>query len=204
MIKKEFKENVNGVEFMHLVARITDRVLMDELKKNDLGSEFIVDYLYEIEEAYLDEDYKFAFSMFINLVGVINKDLEMLLKVIVRPDEEFVIRFLDYYLNHIADSYQVDALFSSCDDCNLDCCCEDNSNCYCNENYDFRSEDSLYSPEEHLDEEFTNDETNSEEINNEVSISLNLAKLLEAVEDLINSAVKEVIDYERSKGDCHM
>ena len=161
---------------------------MDELKKHDLGSEFIVDYLYEIEEAYLDEDYECAFNMFIHMVGVINKDLEILLKLIVRPDEEYVICFLDYYLNYIADYYQVDALFSSCDDCNLDCCCED----------------SLYSSEEHLDEEFTNDETNSEEINNEVNISLNLAKLLEAVEDLINSAVKEVIDYERSKGDCHM
>lgn len=189
MIKKEFKEKVNAVEVMHLVARITDKVLMDELKKYGLGSEFIIDYPDEIEEAYLDEDYEFAFSMFINLVGMINKDLEMLLKVIVRPDEEFVIRFLDYYLNHIADYYQVDALFSSCDDCDLDYCCED---------------DSLYSIKDDLAEEFSNDEINSEEINNEVSISLNLAKLLEAVEDLINSAVKEVIDYERSKGDCHM
>lgn len=199
MIKKEFKENVNGVEFMHLVARITDRALMDELKKHDLGSEFIVDYLYEIEEAYLDEDYECAFNMFIHMVGVINKDLEILLKVIVRPDEEYVICFLDYYLNYIADSYQVEALFSSCDDCNLDCCCEDNSIYDLNGEYDFRSEVSLYSPMNYLDEKFTNDE-----INNEVSISLNLAKLLEAVEDLINSAVKEVIDYERSKGDCHM
>ena len=197
MIKKEFKEKVNAVEVMHLVARITDKVLMDELKKYGLDSELLIDYLDEIEEAYLDEDYEFAFSMFIYLVGEINTDLEKLLEVIVCPDEEFVIRFLDYYLNHIADSYQVDALFSSCDDCNLDCYCEDNSYCDC-------EEDSLYSLEEHLDEKFTNDETNSEEINNEVSISLNLAKLLEAVEDLINSAVKEVIDYERSKGDCHM
>lgn len=197
MITKEFKENVNGVEFMHLVARITDRVLMDELKKHDLRSEFIVDYLYEIEEAYLDEDYEFAFSMFIHLVGEINTDLEKLLKVIVCSDEELVISFLDYYLNYIAESYKIDVLFSSCDDCDLDYCCEDDSYCDC-------EEDSLYSSEEHLDEEFTNDETNSEEINNEVSISLNLAKLLEAVEDLINSAVKEVIDYERSKGDSHM
>ena len=197
MIKKEFKENVNGVEFMHLVARITDKALMDELKKYGLDSELLIDYLDEIEEAYLDEDYEFAFSMFIYLVGEINTDLEKLLEVIVCPDEELVISFLDYYLNYIAESYKIDALFSSCDDCDLDYCCEDDSYCDC-------EEDSLYSPEEHLDEEFTNDETSSEEINNEVSISLNLAKLLEAVEDLINSAVKEVIDYERSKGDCHM
>lgn len=191
MKNREFKENVNTVEAMHVVARITDKILMAELKKYDLGSDFIVDYLYEIEEAYLDEDYDCAFNMFINMVGVINKDLEMLLKLVVRVDEENIICFLDYYLNYILDSYQVDALYSSCDDCYLNGCCEAIFKYDCEDDYE-----SLYDDDEYLNEEYLDEE--------EISISLNLSKLLEAVEDLINNAVKEVINYERNKGDCYM